>query len=122
MLRSIYHYLLKGRPRRNVGPIPIASIDQKAVDCADANSEAFELFLKKISLARSAADATPQVDVDRDAAETCGRNTKEIGLYLPGRGFVKIRPKRGLANINNYQYNFEIDGITGGAKFVKVIE
>ena len=78
--------------------------------------------MKKIALARSAADATPQVDVDRDAAETCGRNTKEIGLYLSGKGFVKIRRKRGLANIYLYQYNFEIDGIKGGAKFVKVIE
>ena len=38
LLRRVYHDLLRGRTRRNVGPVPASSLDQKALDCADSSS------------------------------------------------------------------------------------
>ena len=48
LLRRVYHHLLRGRTRRNVGPVPASSLDQKALDCADSSSASFATFLGKL--------------------------------------------------------------------------
>ena len=98
------------RSRRNVGPIPMSSIEQKSIDCADANAEAFASLLRRLIPVQKPSEATPQSEINETAMEICGISDKEVGLYLSGKGFVKIRRKRGFDNVNLYQYRFENEG------------
>ena len=82
LLRKAYHYFLKGRPRRNVGPIPLGSIEQKALDCADVNSASFEKLLTQMHPARGPADANTKEEIDKEAAQTCGLSASETPIYL----------------------------------------
>ena len=120
LLRRVYHHLLKGRPRRNVGPVPLGSIEQKALDCADANSANFERLLEQMMPVRGPADASTKEEVDREAASTCGLNASETPIYLQGRGFSKVRRVRAFQNAYFYQYCFVVDGVKGKPQFIKL--
>ena len=120
IFRRVYHHLIKDRSRRNVGPIPMSSIEQKSIDCADANTHAFISFIQSLTPVQKPSDATPQTEIDKRAMEMCGVSDKEVGLYLSGKGFVKLRRKRGLDNVYLYQYRFEIEGVKGNAQYVQL--
>lgn len=119
LFRRVYHHLIKGRSRRNVGPVPLSSIEQKEIDCADAGAGEFKRFVATLAPALGPTNATPQCELDKLAMEACGVQEKEVSLYLSGKGFVKVRRKRNLDNIYFYQYKFEEDGVKGAAQFVK---
>ena len=122
LFRRIYHHLVRGRDRRNIGPIPLASIEQKEIDCAESRSDAFKEFLQCVEPAKKPHDATPQCEVDKTAALTCGLREKEVNLYLAGKGFVKIRRKKGSGNVYFYQYRFEVDGVKEEPQWVKIAD
>ena len=120
LLRRVYHHLLKGRSRRNVGPIPAGSLEQKALDCADANGVGFEKLLTQLSAVRGPAEASAKEEVDRATAALCNLSASETPLYLQGQGFSKVRRVRGFQNMYFYQYSFIVDGVKGKPQFVKL--
>ena len=120
LFRRIYHHLVRGRDRRNIGPIPLASIEQKEIDCAESRGGAFKGFLQSVEPAKKPGDATPQTEVDKAAALTCGLREKEVNLYLAGKGFVKVRRKKGSGNVYFYQYRFEVDGVKREPQWVRL--
>ena len=120
LLRRAYHHFLKGRPRRNVGPIPLGSIEQKALDCADVNSAKFERLLEKMLPARGPVEANTKQEIDKEAAEICGLSAAETPIYLQGRGFSKVRRVRAFQNIYFYQYCFVVDDAKGKPQFIKL--
>ena len=122
MLRKAYHYFLKGRPRRNVGPIPLGSIEQKVLDCADVNSASFENLLTQMLPARGPADATTKEEIDKEAAQTCGLSASETPIYLQGRWFSKVRRSRAHQNMYFYRYCFaDSHGVKGKPQFIKIL-
>jgi hypothetical protein len=121
LFRRIYHHLLKGRSSRNVCPVPVGSLQQKALDCADANSQEFERFLGVIEPARGPKDSSTKEEVEAHAAKVCGLTLSEISIYLNGKGFLKLRRDRGLQrNLYFYQYTFVVDGQAQLPQFVKL--
>lgn len=120
ILKRVFHHLIKGRDRRNVGPVPQSSLEQKAMDCEDKRAGPFKSFLSKLEAAHGPADATVQGEVDKRAALECGIREKEAQLYLSGKGFIRIRRKKGSANEYFYQYRFEdARGEKGAPQYVK---
>ncbi len=77
------------------------------MDCAGKRAGPFKSFLSKIVAAHGPADATVQSEVDKSAALECRIPAKESQLYLSGKGFIRIRRKRGGAKEYFYQYRFE---------------
>ena len=123
ILRRVYHHLLKGRSTRNVCPVPAGSLQQKALDCADANSEQFDRFLASIQKTRSPKDASTKDEVEAHAAKLCGLALSEASIYLNGKGFLKVRRDRGLQrNLYFYQYAFMVDGEKEKPQFLRVPE
>ena len=122
LFQRIYHHLLRGRASRNVCPVPAGSLQQKALDCADANTEQFERFLATIEQARTPKDASTKEEVDAHAASTCGLAVSEASIYLNGKGFLKVRRDRGLQrNLYFYQYAFvDRDGQKQRPQFFKI--
>ena len=121
LLRRVYHHLLKGRASRNVCPVPLGSLEQKALDCADGSSKEFEEFLKLIEPARGPKDADTQQDVDNLAAKICNITVSEASIYLNGKGLMKVRRDRGLQrNVYFYQYAFSVDGKKEKPQFMKL--
>ena len=114
--------MLRGHAPRNVCPVPAGSLQQKALDCADANTEQFERFLGKIEQARTPKDASTKEEVDAYAASTCGLAVSEASIYLNGKGFLKVRRDRGLQrNLYFYQYAFvDRDGQKQRPQFLKI--
>ena len=68
LLRRVYHHLLRGRTRRNVGPVPASSLDQKALDCADSKSGIYTAFLETLTPIKGPKDASTQREVDAAAS------------------------------------------------------
>ena len=123
IFRRVYHHLLKGRSTRNVCPVPAGSLQQKALDCADANSEQFDRFLASIEKTRTPKDASTKEEVDAHAAKLCGLALSEASIFLNGKGFLKIRRDRGLQrNLYFYQYAFMVDGQKEKPQFLKISE
>ena len=120
LLRRVYHHLLRGRTRRNVGPVPASSLGQKALDCADSNTGSFLSFLNKLTPVRGPKDASTQLEVDAAAAEALGLSQSQVSIYLSGKGFLKLRRMRGLQNEYFYQYSFTIDGEKTKAQFMRL--
>ena len=106
LLRRVYHHLLRGRTRRNVGPVPASSLDQKALDCADSSSADFTTFLGKLTPVKGPKEASAQQDVDVAAAGALGLTQSQVSIYLSGKGFLKLRRMRGLQNEYFCQYSF----------------
>ncbi len=98
ILRAVFSHLLKGRQRRNVGPIPQASIKQKMVDCADACDDAFKSWLESIGPVRFPKDASTKEEIDGAAVKACGLAPAEVSIYLAGKGFLKTRRLRDQRN------------------------
>ena len=111
---------LRGRTRRNVGPVPASSLDQKALDCADSSSASFATFLRKLTPVKGPKDASTQQEVDVAAAEALGLTQSQVSIYLSGKGFLKMRRMRGLQNEYFYQYSFTIDGEKTKAQFMRL--
>ncbi len=110
LFRRAYHHLLQGRSTRNVCPVPQASLDQKALDCADAHSDGFQNLLGKLQGVKKPGQADTQLDVDAFAAKTLGLAPGEVSIYMNGRGFLKTRRDRGREkNLYFYQYTFKTD-------------
>ena len=120
LLRRVYHHLIRGRTRRNVGPVPASSLDQKALDCADSSSANFATFLGKLTPVKGPKDASTQQEVDVAAAEALGLTQSQVSIYLSGKGFLKLRRMRGLQNEYFYQYSFTIDGERTKAQFMRL--
>ena len=80
LLRRVYHHLLRGRTRRNVGPVPASSLDQKALDCADSSSANFATFLGKLTPVKGPKDASTQQEVDVAAAEALGLTQSQVSM------------------------------------------
>ena len=120
----IYHHLLRRRASRNVCPVPASSLQQKALDCADANTESFEQFLGTIEPARTPKDASTKEDVDAHASRVCGLTVSETSIYLNGKGFLKVRRDRGLQrNLYFYQYAFvDADGQKQRPQYLKIAD
>ena len=120
LLRRVYHHLLRGRTRRNVGPVPASSLDQKALDCADNNSANFTTFLGSLAPVRGPKEASTQQEVDVAAAHALGLTQSQVSIYLSGKGFLKVRRMRGLQNEYFNQYSFAINGEKTKAQFMRV--
>ena len=119
LLRRVYHHLLRGRARRNVGPVPASSLDQKALDCADSSSAAFTTFLESLAPAKGPKEASTQQEVDAVGAQALGLTQSQVSIYLSGKGFLKVRRMRGLQNEYFYQYSFTVDGAKTKAQFIR---
>ena len=97
------------------------SLQQKALDCADANSEQFDRFLASIEKTRTPKDASTKEEVDAHAAKLCGLALSEASILLNGKGFLKIRRDRGLQrNLYFYQYAFMVDGQKEKPQFLNI--
>ena len=107
LLRRVYHHFLRGRTRRNVGPVPASSLDQKALDCADSSSANFATFIGKLTPVKGPKDASTQQEVDVAAAEALGLTQSQVSM-------------RGLQNEYFYQYSFTIDGEKTKAQFMRL--
>lgn len=120
LLRRVYHHLLRGRSTRNVCPVPQGSLDQKALDCADAHSDEFLRLMEKLQGVKKPGQADTQLDIDAFAAKLLGLPPSEISIYMNGRGFLKTRRDRGREkNVYFYQYTFK--AATGAEQlFVKI--
>ena len=92
--------------------MPAGSLQQKALDCADANSDEFGRFLGSIEKTRTPKYASTKDEVDAHVSKVCGLAFSEASIYLNGKGFLKIRRDRGLhRNLYFYQYAFvDADG------------
>ena len=122
LFRRVYHHLLRGRSTRNVCPVPQSSLDQKALDCADANSEEFHRLLERLQGVKKPGEATKQLDVDAFAAKFLGLAPSEVSIFMNGKGFLKKRRDRGSEkNVYFYEYTFSTD--TGKEKlYVKILD
>ena len=90
--------------------MPQGSLDQKALDCADANSDEFQLLMQRIQGVKKPAQADKQLDVDAFAAKILGLAPSEISIYMNGKGFLKTRRDRGKEkNLYFYEYTFPTD-------------
>ena len=83
------------RDEPDLGPVPAGSLQQKALDCADANSEDFDRFLGSIEKTRTPKDASTKEEVDAHVSKVCGLALSEASIYLNGKGFLKVRRDRG---------------------------
>jgi len=118
----IYHHLLKGRSSRNVCPVPVGSLQQKALDCADPGSQEFEQFLRDIKPARGPKDASTKEEIEAHAANVCAVSLSGVSIYLNGKGFLKVRRDRGLLrNLYFYQYTFPMEGDAKSPQLVKLV-
>ena len=104
--------------------MPAGSLQQKALDCADTNSDEFDRFLGSIEKTRTPKDAGTQVEVDAHVSKVCGLALSEASIYLNGKGFLEIRRDRGLhRNLYFYQYAFvDGDGQKEKPQFLKISE
>jgi hypothetical protein len=110
LFRRVYHHLLRGRSTRNVCPVPQGSLDQKALDCADANSDEFQRLLQKFQGVKRPAQADKQLDVDAFAAKFLGLPPSEVSIFMNGKGFLKTRRDKGREkNVYFYEYTFPTD-------------
>ena len=105
--------------------MPAGSLQQKALDCADAKSDEFDRFLGSIEKTRTPKDASTKEEVDAHVSKVCGLALSEASIYSNGKGgFLKIRRDRGLhRNLYFYQYAFvDADGQKAKPQFLKVSE
>ena len=105
-------------------PVPAGSLQQKALDCADANSDEFDRFLKSIEKTRTPKDASTKEEIDAHVSQVCGLAVSEASIYLNGKGFLKVRRDRGLQrNLYFYQYSFvDAEGQKEKAQFIRISE
>ena len=116
LLRRVYHHLLRGRTRRNVGPVPASSLRQKALDCADSSSALFATFLGKLTPVKGPKDASTQQEVDVAAAAALGLTQSQVSIYLSGEDAAHARTE----NDYFYKYSFTIDGKETKAQFMRL--
>jgi hypothetical protein len=110
LFRRVYHHLLRRRSTRNVCPVPQGSLDQKALDCADANSDEFQHLLQRLQGVKKPGQADKQLDVDAFAAKFLGMAPSEVSTFMNGKGFLKTRRDRGREkNLYFYEYTFPTD-------------
>ena len=77
-------------------------------------------FLTSLEPSVSPKYATPACDIDVLLASQ-GIEAKAARLFLQGKGFSRIRSKRGLTHCWLYQYKFADEaGVKDAASFVKL--
>ena len=85
-------------------------MDQKALDCADANSDEFQRLLQRFQGVKKPSQADKQLDVDAFAAKFLGLAPSEVSIFMDGKGFLKTRRDRGREkNVYFYEYTFSTD-------------
>ena len=105
LLAADQGHLLKGRPLRNVLPVPEASRDARELDCRDASECVWEGFLaRSITPAKGPTEASSASEVEREVALKMGVDPSAVQLYLQARGLERVRRK--VAGINRYFYRF----------------
>jgi hypothetical protein len=108
MLTRVYHHLLRGRPMRNVLPVPESSLAAADLDCRQNVGNWDELMIEP---AAGPSDATMADDVEKHVGDTLGfPDATSTRLAMQGRGFQRVRRRRGESNAYFYQYNFAVNG------------
>jgi hypothetical protein len=108
MLTRIYHHLIRGRPMRNVLPVPEVSLVAAELDCRTEHEAAWKNIL--VQPVNGTANATPAEQIEAEVASKTGLDILGARLALQGRGYQRVRRKCGGCNVYFYQYNFTIDG------------
>jgi hypothetical protein len=124
LMRIVYKHLLKGRPLRNVAPVPEACMNAMNLDCRPQNDNASEAFIAgRIAPARGPSDATPACEVEEAVAREMAMDRAAVSLWLQSRGFERARSKGpGRRNVHFYRYNFTIGGLKAlSAHYVRLI-
>jgi hypothetical protein len=109
MLTRVYHHLLRGRPMRNVLPVPDACQMAAELDCRTEYEAAWKNFL--VQPVNGTANATPAERIEAEVASKTGLDIPGARLALQGRGYERVRRKVGTSNVYFYQYIFTIDGV-----------
>ena len=116
----MYRHFLHGRTDSNVRPVPEQCRETVSLDCAGNDQEWWPGFLTSLEPSPSPKYATPACDIDALLA-TRGIGAKAARLFLQGKGFSRIRSKRGLMHCWFYQYRFADEaGAKGVTSFVKL--
>jgi hypothetical protein len=108
MLTRVYHHLLRDRPMRNVLPVPETSLTAAELDCRQAPAGNWGRL--EIQPASGPIDATMADEIEDEVSQLMGLDRMSCRLALQGRGFQRVRSKRGSANAYFYQYNFIVNG------------
>ena len=109
MLTRVYHHLLRERPMRNVLPVPESSMAAADIDCwQDTCNRWNELQIEPATGPMDPVMADELEDLARETARLPDRTSP--CLAMQGRGFQRVRRRRGDGNAHYYQYNFTVKG------------
>ena len=93
---------------RNVLPVPEASLAAADLDCRQNVGNWDELMIEPTA---GPSDATMADDVEKHVGDTLGfPDATSTRLAMQGRGFQRVRRRRGESNAYFYQYNFAVNG------------
>lgn len=100
LMRIVYQKLLKGRSTRNVLPVPLSCQEQKDDDLKDASDVVYKEFMKMITSSIFPAGALEHDQVE-NVIHTIAPRLSPVD-WLAANGFVRVRRKRGGANVYLY--------------------
>jgi hypothetical protein len=113
-MKTVYRHLLRGRPLRNVAPVPESCTQAMALDCQARSDGAGEVFLAtRVAPARGPSDATPACEFEEAVAMEMAIDRAAVGLWLQSRGFERARSKAGPSrrNVHLYRFNSTVGGV-----------
>ena len=112
LLQTVYRYFLKGRPMRNVAPVPATSLDVKSVDCEQRAEKLWPAFIEtKLRAVKSPSEASVCVDIEQACGAELGIPQGLASIALQGKGFERVRRKVGNCNQYFYRYYFKAQGM-----------